>query len=503
MKRRSVQRAYENIRPDEEARVRMLENILSEASEIPPAGKDDKPVRRNIGRIILVAAIIALMACTVATASELLTIPVQETAAFTSNDGTIEFYLDIDEEVYGEQMLAVEVVPHLITEEDAKRVAQALFGDEDFYEAEPRREYCFSKAEIQKKLDRWKLYTTQESIDTLYAGKASSVGTLEIVESFIEEYTELLEDASEENPHTPCQWTFRKSSEYLIPKAERNEMDYSNDNDEISAKVVVNEIPYLFSAANRDKDDFRVNDIYACIEDGISPDNIDEFHYEALLCRTVEPTEEQVHAVREKAKFMLENMGLGNWKIDECYVETVSYCEVPEYMIHVNAVPVFNGIPAVRVDQIPALRGPEPGVSYYYYTDVRFEFAPGGELLFFNMDSPVDIVESSVDSNTLTVTQLLEAAKIHLSERSADYFSWIPDAYIGDDALMCRIDITGLDYNLTRTSAIDTRESFTYAPGITLTGTVTYYEKGSGKEIYTIADTTLVTVSGVDGTVVE
>ena len=51
MKRRSVLRAYENIRPDEEAKSRMLRNIL-DSSEIPPAGKDDtmkhKKMRRSV-----------------------------------------------------------------------------------------------------------------------------------------------------------------------------------------------------------------------------------------------------------------------------------------------------------------------------------------------------------------------------------------------------------------------------------------------------------------------
>ena len=68
MKRRSVQRAYENIRPDEEARVRMLENILSEASEIPPAGKDERTMRKRVKPLIIVAVIVAmvmLMGCAV------------------------------------------------------------------------------------------------------------------------------------------------------------------------------------------------------------------------------------------------------------------------------------------------------------------------------------------------------------------------------------------------------------------------------------------------------
>ena len=41
MKRQKLQNAYEKIRPDEKARERMLENILSKASEISPVGNDE------------------------------------------------------------------------------------------------------------------------------------------------------------------------------------------------------------------------------------------------------------------------------------------------------------------------------------------------------------------------------------------------------------------------------------------------------------------------------
>ena len=67
MKRRSVQRAYENIRPDEAARERMLRNIL-DSSEIPPAGKDERLMREKMKPIVLVAIIsaaILLMGCAV------------------------------------------------------------------------------------------------------------------------------------------------------------------------------------------------------------------------------------------------------------------------------------------------------------------------------------------------------------------------------------------------------------------------------------------------------
>ena len=59
MKRRSFHRAYESIRPDEDAKARMLKNILL-SSEIPPAGKDERLMRKNMKPLVIVA-IIALM----------------------------------------------------------------------------------------------------------------------------------------------------------------------------------------------------------------------------------------------------------------------------------------------------------------------------------------------------------------------------------------------------------------------------------------------------------
>lgn len=67
MKKRSVQRAYQNIRPDEETKARMLQNILL-SSEIPPAGKDERKMRKKMKPLVIAAVIglmIVLMGCAV------------------------------------------------------------------------------------------------------------------------------------------------------------------------------------------------------------------------------------------------------------------------------------------------------------------------------------------------------------------------------------------------------------------------------------------------------
>ena len=155
MKRRSVQRAFENVRPDEEARERMLQNIL-DSSEIPSAGKGKTIKVRKVWRFVLIAVLMAMLVGTVVIAEDLLRVPVKENAAFISNDGTIELYLNIDDEVIGEAIPEVRVVPHFFTGEEAKHVATVLFGDAQFYEDEAFDLVTFSKGEIQENLERWR-----------------------------------------------------------------------------------------------------------------------------------------------------------------------------------------------------------------------------------------------------------------------------------------------------------------------------------------------------------
>lgn len=508
MTRRSVRKAYAPVRPDEAAKARMLENILSASSETPPAGKDVPMKTRKIWRTLLVAAAIVLMACTVATAAELLRISVQSTDSFTSADGTIEFTMEIDEEVSGEYMPMLEVIPHQITAEEAKRVAYALFGDAEYYEQEPNRDANYSKSEIQHRIDRWSRYTTEEALQELYGSWMDSeqaADVLRIVESFIEKYKVKYETAPEENPHVPCDWTFKNASVYMIPADEIADTDLSDLNDNIEAQLYVDDIPYHFCASNRDKEDFKVNMLYATIATGITPNGIDEEIFKARLCRTAEPTQEQLDAAKAKAEAMLLEMDMGTWQIDQCALRTLEISEsVTEYYIDVTAVPVLNGVPAVRVPQFYALRDAEdPTISNYFYADVGFEFAPNGELLSFMMYSPVEIVDSVNSGDVLSVETLLEKAKEYLTASSYGDYSYIPMAYSGDDRLLCRIDITGLDYNLTRINVPGYDDRFYYVPGITLTGDVEYYEEESGKVIHTMDQRTLIILNGMDGSVIE
>lgn len=455
--------------------------------------------KRKIFRIIMVAAIIVTLACTAVTAADMLRVPVQDNSVYTSDDGKVELIINIDEEVSGDYMPMLEVKPHQITSEEAKRVAHVLFGDAAFYEKVDNLQQYYTKAEIEQKLERWSQYTTLESLEELYGKWMSDLDVVELVNLFIEQYQQKYESAPEEIPYTPCKWTFQNGVVYYDDSSANPE----NFSDQIWAQLYVGDIPYDFCATNRDKEDYKVNSIYAVVATGISPNGIDEEIFKARLFRTGKPTQEQLDAVKDKAEAMLQAMDMGTWLIDQCYInETMISEEITEYSIIVTAVPVLHGVPAVRVPQFSALRDAEdPSVKNYYYANVEFEFSPNGDLWNFHMQSPIEIVDNLNSGETMSVEQLLEIGKEYLSESSPEDYGFLPSIYSGDDILRCRVFVTDLDYNLTRINKPGYTDRFYYVPGVTIKGTVEYYEQHSGEVLWS-EESTLLNLDGRDGSII-
>ena len=105
MKRRSVVHAYENIRPDEEVKQRMLENILL-SSEITHAGKDERMMRKKM-KPLVIAAIISLMIFLMGCAVVVMTLQDLKIGEFTYSNGDI---LDSDGNVLKESYITKDVI---------------------------------------------------------------------------------------------------------------------------------------------------------------------------------------------------------------------------------------------------------------------------------------------------------------------------------------------------------------------------------------------------------
>lgn len=156
MNRQKMKMAFEGVRPDDKTRARMLEHILSDASEIPPAGKDNKMTHKKLSPVACAALIALVGAMTVtAFASGIISGWFQQYFARNAENGLnaeqIE-YLDENEQIVDENqthagydlkmksvlsdgnMLYVTIgicAPSDVTEEDLKN----LWGsDIDFYD---------------------------------------------------------------------------------------------------------------------------------------------------------------------------------------------------------------------------------------------------------------------------------------------------------------------------------------------------------------------------------
>lgn len=422
---------------------------------------------------------------------------------FTSTDGSIEYYLRIDTTINAGDMPVVQVSPHYISEDDAERVAYTLFENVEYYEAEPMFDPVYSKNEIREKLARWSSYTTQDAITQLYGEERTD--TAEIVKRFIEKYTELYETAPEENPHLGCQWEYKKESFYYEAESVASTLDTSNENDNIQATATIDGIHYLYKVSRRDNDDYKLNNISLYLYDGLGPDLIDENIFRAQLCRTDEPTDESIEIAKNKAVNMLNEIGFGDWIVDQCYVETKYYGEVAEYIINVTAVPVFGGVPVIRQDQITNLKSEENYASNYYLTDASFQFSANGDIVSFILTSPVDVVDT-INSNVavMPTDKLVDIAKTNLVLR--DYYEY--DEFglveISNEELTCKVTISDIEYGLARVKVPNTDESYYYIPALAIYGVVEYMDKNSGDIYYTSEEPILlITLNAIDGTIVN
>ena len=430
--------------------------------------------------------------------------PVEYQSQFSSTDSSVHFTMDISEKVGVGPMYVVKVSPHYLTAEDAKRVAYSLFPNATFYEGESPLSDNYSKGEIQTKLNRWSQYLSPEALEDLL-GEPPTENTLQILSTYIEEYTLKYEQAPEENPHQPCAWIMKKSSRYLLEEEDLATTDLSQDNDEVCTQFTSDEIPYRLSVSTRKQNDYKVNLITCIIDDGVSPRNIDERIFSSRLCRGAKPGQEQVLAICEKAESYLELFDLGQWQVDECYVSTRYVGDKPEYTIRVNAVPEFQGIPALRQRQLTSLRNPNGYAPSQYFTDAQFVFSPGGNLISFTMYTPLEIQEMiEMDDAIMTMDSLLSRAQEQLTLTDSHHYGLGDFVFILPEVVSCNVNISKMDFGIARVKIPEQDDSYYYVPAITLKGCAEYIGQETGKSYYrNDSEVALITLNAVDGTVIN
>ena len=421
---------------------------------------------------------------------------------FTSTDGTVTYTLDLDQELSSQPLPVVEVVPHYLTGEDVERVARAIFGDAEFYEKMPQTDPKFSKQQLQAYISWMSGLATQDALARLYQregnGQTDFSEEVDLIKWYIQYFTTQLETAPEENPQKPCDWTFRGDKAY-----QRD----AHGNDVISTTVKLGDIEYNIYALCRDKKDYKLSEVSVGLSSGLGL-FAETDYLRAKLCRTPEPTEEQVTAAREKAQALLDRMELGTWGIRDVHVEKQDFVDAPEYTIEVLTTPVFGGVPALD-GQLIYLTGSDANASSYKISCASFRFSANGDLISFDLESPVD-VKSVVNEGaaTLPLEELMDRVKNYFSltglEETKQYGvmnSWYPEP------MTCQVTISELEYGLARMNVPNQEGVFYYSPAIVVYGHPDFYSQATGEHLENFFETgqneryDLVWINAVDGSI--
>ena len=436
--------------------------------------------------------------------------PVMETAVpetarevFQSQDGTVEFTLELQDIPKVQPMPIVEIQPHFITGQDLERVGKVLLGDIDFYEREPQVGAKYAKAEIQKAIDTLEPLLTREAMEKTFGANTELVDLLPSFAQELKILNEMLLEAPEENSHVLCQWQFQ------------NWKHYNNFEQEPDAGF-----PVIFSTAELNGNEYLLT---AAVDTGEEPKsiltctmttNLMDFQlgralYRAKYC-SQKPTEEQVEAVLERAQDYLDRFELGQWTIDEWEITESPADGDVRYTIFVHAAPVLEGYPAVS--RFSFQEDPEMQ-DWYRDAYCYLEFAAGGELMDFDLSSPIASTRLVGEKQpVLPLQELLDIGKDHLSKLSsmdgigvwADQLQNLQQE--AGEEFTCKVQIHTAKLALGRYLTKD--GSYQYVPVFLLRGHTEYYGKDSGKLYLTSSEdgyerSLLTVINALDGTVIR
>ncbi len=339
----------------------------------------------------------------------------EETAVFSSKDGVTIHWAAPETDAETCRLPVLDIAPHAITAEEARRAADALFGDGAVYfQHRPCRPV--SKASITKKVMEWQAILGSDALETLYGDQPETVASARLeLQRCIDETQTLYDAAPDTEQRAEYDWVFRPQEAYSSLSAYLPE-----GNDTVWADTLCGSLPYTFSATNRSRGDFYLNSIFAypLTDDtaGLVEDSLFRFahSYESR------PTAEQIESAKARAQELLDEFALGEWTVDRCGVKDRALDpEAPRYTIEVRAVPVYHGAAVQRQTQVSPLRDAD-GVGWYHAT-AAFEFGADNTLFHFELFSPADAAETE-DRGTLSSADAASALQAALADKDLSSF---------------------------------------------------------------------------------
>lgn len=425
----------------------------------------------------------------------------QYTDTFTSHDGTVEYNINLQQQITSDPLPIVEVVPHFFTGEEVKRICDVLLGETQWREQIHEDSPQYSKSEIQKKLKWMTEIANENAMRELVGDDRGWEDELSTLKIKMQRYTVMLETAPEENPRAVCDWTFQDESLYVSP---------SYENKCIHATTYIGDTEYYVYCIQRDRNDYKNSRLIIGL--GNNRDHL----YCQYLCskvqRTEEPSQEQLDVLAEKAQNLLDQMGVGQWLVSNVKVNEIVYGDISEYTVVISAAPVLNGTAAIYDQPKENLTSEDANASNYLSTSASIHFSANGDLIYLDVCAPVDIVTVvNEGAATLSMDELLVKAKDHLSlggiEETREYLFL---SQYHDTPVTCKTEIDRVEFGLVRVKVADKDYTYYYTPALAIFGKEKFYEKDTGEEIewfeytypYPHESTCLFWINAIDGSII-
>ena len=387
----------------------------------------------------------------------------QLSESFSSTDGSLKCDININSKHQILPMPIIQVRPHEITADEAKRIAQALFEGATFYDYSEE----MSKQEIEELiLDIKQKISDWDSLVEYYDGDETlAQNMLDAYTTQIENYSELYNSAPEYIERKVCDWEFHPITYYEDTIALQSTTDDFDSYDQamyIKATTIINDKPYSFSVCNRNESDFQVHSVFAYLD---LPGTTSSHYSEKR------PTSEEVDNTRKYVEGILEKIEPNKWKIDSCEIgESMSS---GKYNICIQATPEYNGVSVIRQEQLAGMKTDDSYAPNYYYETLTFDFS-GGDLISFEYQAPLEVV-SEINSNVeiISLENSVKSLKDYLGTQTVSSISSAGPLYDADHA---EYNIDEVVTGLVRTRLKDNVFEYLLVPAYSYFGSYKIYD---------------------------
>lgn len=387
---------------------------------------------------------------------------------FLSVDGNAEYTFKIDQTVTSRELSVVEVVPRVANGENARRMAEILMPEAEFYGYIPYGDQL-SKAELRENIDFYSQFANPNALKELYG--RDNPWALDMVSSSLDRWMKELETAPERE-ECPCDWVLRLNRFYFDVKTEAWDRPVWEDAYTFFAMTKLHDVEMLLDVVQVKRDGKLHSGIG--FSRNCAQGQFEDLVLRSRMFRTEEPTDERIEELKTMAEDCLNQLELGQWKVTQTRVEKQQMGDATEYNVLLDAVPVVNG-------QITMRSGRDT-----FGSKASFQLSERGEVYYFALGDSYEETEVHQNIAILPMEEILEKAREHLG---AQTMRGTGKETLrrnlekeNNERILCKIEVPQLEFRLMPMQTPFATNRHYYVPVVGFLGTTEYVGVDSAEQ---------------------